>query len=243
MEFEQLLSDYQNVKKVSLPETENGTSFSEKFWNFMKPEMYKPSLILLAIFFFQQNSGSYVIIFYAVDIFGYLGIEYKFLDKYTAMVLLGFIRFIMAVIAMLISKKYGRRTLLILSGLGMGISLLIAALCMEFGKSETKIVTFASVLLFVSFAALGWQIIPWSLTGELLPTKIRGIMGGITTSCAYLIMFVAVQTFPALLKEFEIKGALWLYSCVSFASTLFVWKYLPETFGKSLAEIEHFFKT
>lgn len=55
-------------------------------------------------------------------------------------------------------------------------------------------------------------------------------------------MFVVVQTFPALVELVAPKGVFLLFSIGSFAGTLFVWKYLPATFGKSLAEIEQAFK-
>ena len=67
--------------------------------SFLKPNVYKPLLILLILFAFQQISGAYYFIFYAVNIFmeigGHCGTS---LNEYGAFVLLGIIRFIMSII-------------------------------------------------------------------------------------------------------------------------------------------------
>ena len=59
----------------------------------------KPFLVLTVLFVFQQLSGAYVIIFYAVDIF--MKIDGNFganLDAYMASVVLGIIRFAMSIV-------------------------------------------------------------------------------------------------------------------------------------------------
>ncbi|XP_046737629.1 facilitated trehalose transporter Tret1-like [Diprion similis] len=239
-ELVQLLNNYR-TRRVDVSMRQDET-LKEKLKSFKRPEIYKPILLLLIIFFFQQNTGSYVIVFYAVELFGELGGQFGYLDAYWAMILMGAIRFVIAIIAMILSLKYGRRILCMISGLGMGLSILSASLYMHLSQFETKIPTLVFVLVFVCFSAIGWQTIPWSLTGELLPTKLRAIVGGIMTSYAYLMMFLVVLTFPALNELIEVKGAFLIYGIISFASTAFVWKYLPETFGKTLTEIEHFFK-
>lgn len=68
------------------------------------------------------------------------------------------------------SKHYGRRTLLQISGLGMSLAALLAALYLRYDGN--KIVLLICVLGYVAFGSLGVITIPWSLSFELLPTEV-----------------------------------------------------------------------
>lgn len=66
---------------------------------YLQPQVYKPLIILLLIFVFQQISGAYVIIFYAVNIFLEIGGNFgEGINEYGALMLLGSIRFIMSIV-------------------------------------------------------------------------------------------------------------------------------------------------
>lgn len=66
-----------------------------------QPRVYKPSFVLITLFFFQQISGPYVIIFYAIDLFIKIGRSDGQINEYGAMLLLGIIRFIMSILCAL----------------------------------------------------------------------------------------------------------------------------------------------
>lgn len=66
---------------------------------YLHPRVYKPLIILLLVFVFQQISGAYVIIFYAVNIFLKIGGHFgEGINEYGALMLLGSIRFIMSIV-------------------------------------------------------------------------------------------------------------------------------------------------
>lgn len=74
---------------------------SEPAWYkiYLHPRVYKPLIILVFIFVFQQISGAYVIIFYAVNLFLKIGGHFgEGINEYGALMLLGSIRFIMSVV-------------------------------------------------------------------------------------------------------------------------------------------------
>lgn len=67
-----------------------------------QPKVYKPFYVLICLFFFQQISGPYVIIFYAIDLFVKIGrTSGDQINEYGAMLLLGIIRFFMSVLCAL----------------------------------------------------------------------------------------------------------------------------------------------
>jgi len=168
----------------------------------------------------------------------------------------------MSIIAAIASRRFGRRPLSILSGLGMCITTLIVAIYLliepveytgGFIKLENSTDTVTStesphwtcvvcILLYVCFSSLGVLVIPWTLIGELLPITVRGIGSGIVVAVAYILMFGVVKSFPFALNVIGTEGIFFFFSFMSLAGVVFVYKFLPETLGKSLQEIENYFK-
>lgn len=219
--------------------------------------VYKPLILLLFLFLFQQLSGAYAIIFYAVDLFREIGGNFKEgMNEYVALVLLGMIRFVMAIISAVISKRVGRRPLLFVSGLGMCLSSLIAGIYMYLtvippdtfktmnitkGQEDDNIPLYC-MLGYVCFSSLGYLVIPWTLIGDLLPVKVRGKLGGVLVSVAYIFMFGVVKVFPTLLNFLKIQCLFFIFAVINLCGVCFVFFFLPETLGKSFSEIEQYFR-
>ncbi|KAG5887086.1 hypothetical protein JTB14_018255 [Gonioctena quinquepunctata] len=158
---------------------------------YREPMVYKPFIILMVIFIFQQMSGAYAIVFYAVDLFREIGGRFRnSLNEYVALALLGTIRFVMSIISVLISKKVGRRPLMFISALGMSVTSLVAGLymCLTLVPKDVyeemnitkdlshKNVTLYCILGYTCFSSLGYFVIPWTLIGEILPVKVRAAL-------------------------------------------------------------------
>ncbi|XP_011494573.1 PREDICTED: facilitated trehalose transporter Tret1-like [Ceratosolen solmsi marchali] len=218
------------------------------------PTVYKPSIILFTLFLIQQLTGSYVIIFYALSVFENVGGKFgNGLDKYGAMVILGVIRFLLSIIASLFSKKFGRRTLCIISSLGMAFSMFFSGMYIyltssydENGKLKEIMVKqnwviLIIILFYVSTSCFGFTIIPWTLIGELLPISVRGVLGGIMISIAYIMMFGMIKGYVYMMDEMGAQGTFFFFSAASFIGAVFVYIFLPETLGKSFSEIEQYF--
>lgn len=93
--------ELEHLYQQPLPNENSSNIPSESAWYdiYLQPRVYKPLIILLLIFVFQQISGAYVIIFYAVNIFLEIGGNFgEGLNEYGALVLLGSIRFVMSIV-------------------------------------------------------------------------------------------------------------------------------------------------
>lgn len=66
-------------------------------------------------------------------------------------------------------------------------------------------------------------------------------MGGFTVTIAYVLMFGAVKIFPYLLGFYSIEVMFYLFALSSLAFCIFVYNFLPETYGKSLIDIQNYF--
>ncbi|CAH1962950.1 unnamed protein product [Acanthoscelides obtectus] len=224
---------------------------------YKNPTVYKPLIILIIIFLIQQLSGAYVIIFYAIDIFRDIGGHFQDgMNEYVALVLLGTIRFVMSLISAAISKRVGRRPLMFTSSIGMCLTSLMAGLYMyltiipqnvyqEFNikKDETTHdnITLYCVLGYVCFSSLGYLVIPWTLIGELLPVKVKGKLGGILVSIAYVMMFAVVKVYPYLVDIITIQHLFFVLSVLNLFGFVFLYFFLPETLGKTFSDIESYF--
>ncbi|PSN31521.1 Facilitated trehalose transporter Tret1 [Blattella germanica] len=255
----------ETTQKQTLAVKPEGRMFKRLTNSILTSSTIKPVVLLLFIFLFQQLSGGYVVIFYAVHVFKMVGGTFgDAFDEYDALVFLGIIRFTMSAITAVASRRFGRRPLIILSGLGMCISTFVIGIYLHLkpiqfdggftttvARNSTEVVAIAEeerwtcvicVLLYVCFSSLGVLVIPWTLIGELLPMKIRGIGGGAMVGIAYVMMFGVVKSFPFALDVTGAKGIFFFFSITSLAGVAFVYIFLPETLGKTLKEIEEFFK-
>lgn len=142
-----------------------------------------------------------------------------------------------------------------ISGLGMSFTSLVAGLYMyliaekeELAKrhivkdQEEDNVTLICILGYVCFSAIGFLVIPWTLIGELLPLRVRGVLSGVLVAIAYIIMFAIVKVFPFLLASLNIQIIFFGMGVVNLLAVCFVFFFLPETFGKTFAEIEKYFQ-
>ncbi|VEN47093.1 unnamed protein product [Callosobruchus maculatus] len=202
----------------------------------------KPMALVVTLFFFQQLSGTFVLLFYAIDIVKTAGITF---EPYFTIVLIGVIRLISSVLTSIICKKVGRRPLSLLSGMGMTICLLSLSAYNVFQEKGAipQIPTLPLVLFIAYFVcnALGFLPVPFALAAELFPTKIRGTATGFISGLGYMFNFVIVKEYPDMVSAFTGKGVICFYGVIALVGTIFVALLLPETRGKSQREIEILF--
>lgn len=217
------------------------------------------------MFLLQQVSGGYVLIFYTLNIFRNLGAEFlNSVDERLALVLVGSIRLIMAIIAAALAQKCNRKVLLYVSTIGMGIFAFVAAhqmlhiedtahsLFLKRGSNVTITTAESSsftsnyllllcILGYMLFASLGILIIPWTLISELFSIKYKAKFGGASVAIAYILMSIVLKFFPFALEVFSISVIFTTFGSMSFLCGVFIYFYVPETHRKTFAEIElHF---
>ena len=78
----------------------------------------------------------------------------------------------------------------------------------------------------------------WTLVSEIYPTRIRGRALSMVTVILWLSTYLVSQTYPILLKAIGPVYTFWVYGVMSFIGFVFVLKFVPETKGKTLEEIE-----
>jgi hypothetical protein len=95
------------------------------------------------------------------------------------------------------------------------------------------------IVLFIASFAMSWGPIPWVVVSEIFPARIRGRAASLGTMTIWISCFLVVQTFP-LLREQAPELSFTIYAALMIPALIFVWRYLPETKGRSLEELEKY---
>lgn len=234
-------TEFENYAKGSM-ESGEGLSFKEKF---LVSTTIKPFLILMGLFFLQESSGIYIILFYAVN---FLKDANLAIDESLASITIGMMRLAISIFAAFLINKFGRKTLCIVSAAGMAASMLITGIYSryyELNPDETKILPLLPlicVLLNVFFCMIGMVPVPWIMTGELFPLRVRSIMAGVVMCMAQLFIFTSVKIYPDLQENLNFSGTVLLFFVASIVAIFYAKYLLPETKNKRLEEIEEYFK-
>uniref|UniRef100_A0A1B6GJS3 Major facilitator superfamily (MFS) profile domain-containing protein n=1 Tax=Cuerna arida TaxID=1464854 RepID=A0A1B6GJS3_9HEMI len=239
------LQDLINFANKTKTATDKEPTKGDTLRAILHPSALKPFAILALYFLFYQFSGVNPVTFYAVEIIQESGAE---MNKYAATIILGLVRLGFTVVSCIMMRRFGRRPLTFISSVGCGVSMFGFGFYMYMSDQWTvqgveKIATwFPVVNLFVFMAAstIGYLVVPWVMIGELYPSKVRGIMGGLTTFVGHFCVFIVVKTFP-FFKSVSTFGTFLMYGTVSLLGTIFFFLYLPETQGRTLQEIEDYF--
>lgn len=235
-------AEFENYK-TSPEDTGEDMSFKEKF---LVPTTIKPFLILMGLFFLQESSGIYIILFYAVNFLQDANLS---IDESLASITIGIMRLTISIFAAFLINRFGRKTLCIVSAAGMAASMLATGIYSKYYEmypDEVKILPLLPlicVLLNVFFCMIGMVPVPWIMTGELFPLRVRSIMAGVVMCMAQLFIFTSVKIYPDLQANLNFSGTVLLFFIASIISIFYAKYLLPETKNKRLEEIEEYFKS
>uniref|UniRef100_A0A2S2P2S7 Facilitated trehalose transporter Tret1 n=1 Tax=Schizaphis graminum TaxID=13262 RepID=A0A2S2P2S7_SCHGA len=215
-----------------------GKSTSAAYWKqFTGPSVWKPTLITVLFFVCQQCSGIYVMLFYSVDVLRDCRVQW---DGVTVTAFLSLSRVAGSLVYSML-HHVPRKTLVMASGIGMGLSLTTAIVYMHMFNDmasppygEVLIVAFIG---YVFFALLAMLPLPWTLCGEVFPMAVKGVLCGIVQTIGYEILFIIIKVYPAFVSTYGVQCVWSIFTVFSFICVLFGAFILPETKGKSLDEI------
>lgn len=160
----------------------------------------------------------------------------------------GIINVSATVAAILLVDKVGRKPLLIAGSFGM--ALFLGILAVVFGTAAVGAdgnlvlgdvagrVALVSANLYIVCFGISWGPVMWVLLGEMFPNKIRGAALSLAGLSQWGTNFLVTMTFPILLAGIGLGGAYSLYAIFAAVSAYCAWKFVRETKGRSLEQME-----
>ena len=185
--------------------------------------------VMLSVF--QQAIGINAVLYYAPRIFENAGAEGGGMMQ---TVIMGIVNIIFTLVAIFTVDRYGRKPLLVIGSVGMAVGAFAVALCDQYGING--LLPVLSVIVYAAFFMMSWGPICWVLIAEIFPNTIRGKAVAIAVAFQWIFNYLVSSTFPAL-YDFSPMFAYSIYGIICVLAAGFVWRFVPETKGKTLEDM------
>ncbi len=192
----------------------------------------------------QQFIGINVVLYYAPEIFKTMGAATD--TALLQQIIVGAVNLSFTILAILTVDKFGRRPLMIIGALVMALSMFI--LGTTFQTHHVGVGSLVCMLVYTAGFAMSWGPVCWVLLSEIFPNSIRSMVMSVAVASQWISNFLVSWTFPMLDKNetltamFNHGFSYWIYGLMGVLAALFIWKLVPETNGKTLEEMEEYWK-
>src|SRR5256714_8427426 len=211
-------------------------------WTDLLRRQIRPALIVgLGLAIFQQITGINTVIYYAPRILQTAGFN-SASGAILATVGVGIVNVGMTVLAMYLVDRAGRRPLLLIGIAGMIVTLGVLGLSFRHSSGQLAWIAVICLMGYVASFAIGLGPIFWLLIAEIYPLKIRGLAEGTAATFNWASNLIVSLTFLTLVEKLGASSTFLLYAFASVASWLFAYYFVPETRGRTLEQIEAFWR-
>ena len=195
-------------------------------------------LIGSAIAILGQFMGVNAVLYYGPKIFADAG----FSDPLFSTVLVGVVNMLTTVIALLIIDKVGRKQLVWWGVGGMIVCLVMIGLYFLPFTHLPNWFMLTFFLLYVFCTAISISAVVFVLLSEMYPNRVRGLAMSIAGLALWVGTYLIGQLTPWMLENLTPAGTFFLFAFMCLPYLWIMYKYVPDTTGKSLEEIEEYWK-
>jgi major inositol transporter-like SP family MFS transporter len=207
------------------------------------PWMRRIVFIGIGVAVVSQITGVNSIMYYGTEILRDAGFE-------TSAALIGntangLISVLATFVGIWLLDKVGRRPMMLTGLTGTTTVLLLIGILsfMLEGSPALPYVMLALTVTFLAFMQGAIGPVLWVMLSEIFPLRLRGLGMGISVFFLWITNFFIGLSFPVLLDKVGLSGTFLAFAAIGFVALAFVKKYLPETKGRTLEELEHYFRT
>ena len=192
--------------------------------------------IILAVF--QQITGINTIMYYAPKIFANVGQSNN--SALLQTILIGGTNLVFTLVAMVLIDRFGRKFLIVIGSAGM--TLMLAGLSVLFFTKQTSgVLVLIFILGYIAFFAASLGPALWVIASELFPNRLRSKGMSVAIVSLWMACTVVTIAFPIMLEKLSGGITFLIFALICLANLLYVWRYVPETKGKTLEELENEF--
>jgi len=204
----------------------------------LEPGIRKAVLIGCAIAILGQFMGVNAVLYYGPDIFADAGLAAK--DSSLSTVLVGVVNMLTTVLAVFIIDKVGRKKLIYFGVTSMIICLITIGFIFMFNAGGILLLVF--FMLYIFSQAISISAVVFVLLSEMYPNRVRGIAMSIAGLALWVGTYLIGQFTPWCMQTLTSAGTFFLFAVMCVPYMLIMWKLVPETTGKTLEEIEQYWK-
>ena len=195
-------------------------------------------LVGSAIAILGQFMGVNAVLYYGPKIFADAGFE----DPLFSTVLVGVVNMLTTMIALLIIDKVGRKQLVWWGVGGMIVCLLMIGLYFLPSTNLPNWFMLTFFLLYVFCTAISISAVVFVLLSEMYPNRVRGLAMSIAGLALWVGTYLIGQLTPWMLENLTPAGTFFLFAFICLPYLWIMYKYVPNTTGKTLEEIEQYWK-
>jgi SP family galactose:H+ symporter-like MFS transporter len=202
----------------------------------------RATAFVVTLGFLIQITGINAIIYYSPRIFEAMGFTGNFaLLGLPALVQVAGLAAVGT--SVLLVDRVGRRPIL-LCGIAMMVAadvVLLAVFARGLGGAGL-VVGFAGVLLFIIGYTMGFGSLGWVYASESFPTRLRSLGSSVMLTSNLLANAIVAAVFLTMLHSLGGAGAFAVFAVLAVLALGFVYRYAPETKGRQLEDIRHFWE-
>jgi len=213
----------------------------------------KPLILTTVLFLVQQFSGINAIVSYKVEIFEDANSS---LDPYLCNIITSLTQALFTLVAIVLVDRFGRRFLLVISGLLMSVSLVALGIYfyfkyrLEIGnpliseEAMEQLSLFPLIAMFVYLAAftVGYGPLPWLMNSELFPQEATPTASALNTVTSWSFSFLVVKMYTQTEELFHTHNTYYFFAAVCLFGAIFALAFVPETKGKTEEDLRVLFQ-
>ncbi|XP_068902293.1 facilitated trehalose transporter Tret1-like [Tenebrio molitor] len=213
------------------------------FLDLFRSRVYMKGLVIsLVLVMAQQLSGINAVLFYTEEIFSASGAQET--SPEMSSIITGLVVFLSSFATPFLSDRLGRRLLMLISLMGVFLSLMALSVFFYLRSSTDVDVTgiswlpLLSLIMFFVMYNFGIGPLPWTVSSELFPVSVKSYAASLVSCACWTTSFVVTKFFNDLNEDIGQGETFWLFGGFCLAAWLFTMFFVPETKGKSFQEIQ-----
>ncbi|MGN7373799.1 sugar porter family MFS transporter [Bacillus halotolerans] len=219
-----------NVEKVSIKE-------------FSTPWLRRLLWIGIGVAIVNQITGVNSIMYYGTQILQESGFGTK--AALIANIGNGLISVIAVIIGIWLVGRVNRRPILMIGLSGTTTALLFIAIfsIVLDGSAALPYIVLSLTVLFLAFMQGCVGPVTWLVIAEIFPQRVRGLGSGISVFFLWILNFIIGFAFPIMLSSAGLSFTFFIFVALGILAIGFVYKFMPETKGRTLEELEEHFRS
>lgn len=204
------------------------------------PWVRRTVIIAMLIGVTQQVTGANAIMYFAPTMMNKVGLSTES-SVYTS-IIIGIASVISCAIGMSIIDRIGRRRMLIIGLVGCASSLLVLAPVygLSSNSSTGAMMSLLLMTVFIVFQQAAVSVATWLLISEIIPTEARGLGMGLAGLALWVANWFVAQAFLPMVDAVGGAWSFFFFAATGAIALVFTVKAVPETSGKTLAEVREY---